>query len=79
MNQAVKNFQQAIRNLGNAFVSLFQKTGLQVDLKWTNYNCTSCGCTLIIKEHTQDTIYYECYNCGKIHKAPKNRVLGRFK
>lgn len=49
------------------------------NIKWTNYHCTSCGCNLIIKEHNAQKIYYECINCGKIHKSYKNNHYGGFK
>ncbi len=56
------------------------------DYKWiwdynlpvTNYHCSKCGANLLIKSHTQDFIVYLCPECGKYHKAYKNKVLGRF-
>lgn len=66
-------------NLGNAFNKTFESTTLQLDMpNLTNYHCSKCGCRLIIAEHNQKEIIYECMGCGKIHKAYKNRLLGRF-
>ena len=85
--KAFEKLVYGLRNLGNtfainfmnAFNKTFGSTALQLEVpKLTNYHCNKCGCRLIIVEHNQKEIIYECMGCGKIHKAYKNRLLGRF-
>ena len=82
---AFKNVAYQLRNIGNTFAIVFAKgfnnsqTLIKIDVPHlTKYHCTSCGCSLVVTGHDENFIFYLCLGCGKIHKARKNKVLGRF-
>lgn len=82
-----KSFEKlicALRSLGNVISIAFFKTFKDCNMverevpAVTKYHCNKCNGTLIIVDHNSTKIIYECLGCGKIHKASKDRVLGRF-
>ena len=48
-------------------------------INFTKYKCDKCGSMLLLCKNEPNAIYYQCINCGKIHKANKGKILGRFK
>lgn len=45
----------------------------------TNYKCDKCGGMLgRSRKYYDDIIIFKCSDCGKVHKAYKNNLLGRF-
>ena len=70
--KSLKRLADSLRNIGCIFAFQFAK------LELTNYTCNSCGGRLAIEDHDADEIFYICCSCGKLHKAHKNQVLGRF-
>lgn len=71
----------ALKCVANAFANVFKGNDDLPKLPsyhLTRYTCNKCGSRLIISGHTSSEIIYTCGGCGKIHKAKKGKVFGRF-
>ena len=76
--EAFQNLKKAFENFGHvltfSLIPAMRKEYIQI----TNYNCPICGNILGIYSHNNYEIIYKCVHCGRLHKAKKNNVLGRF-
>ena len=71
----------AIKGVAKAFANVFKGNNDLPTLpsyQLTRYTCNKCGGRLSIMGHNSSEIIYVCTGCGKIHKAKKGKVLGRF-
>lgn len=81
LGTAFEKIANAIKGLANAFHKVFTKNNRLLILPsypLTRYTCNKCGSRLIITGHNSSEINYVCTGCGKIHKARKGKVFGRF-
>lgn len=84
LTKSFEKFICALRSFGNVLSIAFFKSFKDLNMverevsAVTKYHCDRCNGTLIIVGHNSIEIIYECLGCGKIHKARKNRLLGRF-
>ena len=81
---------QAITVLSNGFRRLCLKIKgcyardklrtYELSFRITNYKCDKCNGRLMRSgKYYDDKIVYKCLDCGKVHEAYKNNVIGRFK
>lgn len=71
----------ALKCVANAFANVFKGNDDLPKLPsypLTRYTCNKCGGRLSIMGHNSLEIIYVCTGCGKIHKAKKGKILGRF-
>ena len=78
MNKAWGNIANAAKNIVCSLIHVIQGFNTPGHPPLTKYTCSRCNGRLSLEDHNKTTIFYRCLVCGKIHKARKNRVLGRF-
>lgn len=86
IRKALNEFANSLILMAKSVTSIINRTLSKKDKKefllgphYTNYRCDKCDCSLVMCKNTANSIYYQCINCGKIHKANKGKILGRFK
>ena len=80
LNNAWKKVINAVKAFGNAIgICTRNARCIAYEVKVTKYSCDVCQSMLILVGHNSDEIIYKCGSCGKIHKAKKGNVLGRFR
>lgn len=76
--EAAQNLKKAFESFGHIIALTWNPLLRKEYIRLTKYYCSSCGNVLGIYSHNNAEIIYKCVHCGKLHKAKKNRVLGRF-